>query len=103
MRRLVMLLTVILTLIASTTFAATVVRGKVVHTDGSTAYVNVVVTLAGGGRSGTVYTGADGMFYLENVNPGQYKLTLKTQRETRTVQVVAAPKPYTDLAPLKLQ
>src|SRR5438552_159909 len=41
--------------------AADTVRGKVVYTDGSTAYVNVAVTLkhVASGRSATVYSGTN--------------------------------------------
>ena len=102
MRRIIVLATLVLSLTASAALAETV-RGKVVHPDGKTPYANVAVTLTTGAKAGTVYTGGDGMFYLQRVAPGQYTLTVKSPKATRRLEIVVTPRPYTDLAPVKLQ
>ena len=81
------------------------VRGKVVHPDGVTAQVNAAVTLESPaiGRSGTAYTGNDGMFQLENVPTGEYVMEIKTARATKRVRIVVEPKRYTDIAPVSIQ
>ena len=94
---------VFLLLVASSAFAETL-RGKVVYADGVTPYTNVAVALESPsvGRSGTVYTGSDGMFYLEKVPAGQYTMEVKTARETKTFKVVVQAQPYTDIPPVKM-
>jgi hypothetical protein len=97
---------VILTAVSIASIAhAETVRGKIVYPDGVTPHVNVAVTLesAGSGRSGTVYSGSDGMFYLENVPPGQYSMEIKSPNETRTVPVVVARKDVNDVAPVAVK
>ena len=102
MRRILVLTLIALSAAASAAFAETV-RGKVVHPDGRTPHANVSVTLTAGPKAGTVYTGGDGMFYLERVAPGTYTLTLKSKKETKRLEIVVAARPYTDLAPVRLQ
>lgn len=81
------------------------VRGKVVYPDGVTPYEKVAATLVSdsAGRSGTVYSGNDGMFYLQNVPPGNYKLELKSARETKTFAISVKAQPVTDVAPVRMQ
>lgn len=100
MRRTIVLIIVML---AASSALAETVRGKVLHPDGKTPYANVTVTLTAGAKAGTVYTGGDGMFYLDRVAPGQYTLTLKTAKETRRLEIVVARRPYTDVAPVKMK
>lgn len=103
MRRYSIALVLITLLSLASTALADTVRGKVVYADGSTAYANVAVTLVtGAGRSGTVYTGSDGMFYLVRVPPGQYTIEVKSPREKKAIPVVVDAKPYTDVAPVAM-
>lgn len=102
MRRFIFIALVVTAFAAPAAMAETL-RGKVVHQDGRTPYANVAVTLTAGAKSGTVYSGGDGMFYLQNVAAGQYTLVVRSANETRKLQVVVAPRPYTDLAPVALQ
>lgn len=102
MRRTITLIVIITSLVASAAAAETL-RGQVVHADGKTGYVNVAVTLDGGGKTGTVYTASDGMFYLQNVKPGEYTLSLRSANDAKAIKVVVAAKPYTDLPPVAMR
>ncbi len=96
-------LTFLITLLIATTAAATTVRGRVVAVDG-TPYPSVSVTLGGAsGANKRVFTDRDGMFYVPNVAPGSYTLTVKTSRSERTVPITATPQAYSDLAPVKVR
>jgi hypothetical protein len=102
MRRTIAVLVVFL-LFATASAHADTVRGKVVYADGVTAYPNVAVTLQNSaGRSGTAYTGSDGMFYLEQIPAGEYTMEVKTAKETKTLKISVQPQPYTDVAPVKM-
>ncbi|HEY0142062.1 MAG TPA: carboxypeptidase-like regulatory domain-containing protein [Thermoanaerobaculia bacterium] len=101
MRSRIVLTVVFLLSLASTALAETV-RGKVVYPDGSTAYPNVEVTLISGSGKATVLTGTDGMFHLVRVPPGQYRIEIKSPRETKAINVNVAAQPYTDLPPVAL-
>jgi hypothetical protein len=84
--------------------SAATVRGRLVR------YVNGGQYPAGGvavtiynqkaGRSKSVYTGPDGMYYLYNVSPGAYYIEIWTSPDTRvrpTVYPVQVGEPYTDV------
>jgi hypothetical protein len=104
MRRSILFVALITLFVASDSLGDTV-RGKVVHPDGVTAHVNAAVTLESPaiGRSGTAYTGNDGMFQLEKVPAGEYTMEIKTARETKRLRVVVEPKAYTDIAPVSIR
>jgi len=82
---------------AATAFAATNVRGRVYAADGKTPYPSVAVTL---GDGPTVYTDRQGMFRINAVAPGAYKLQVATPRAKKTFNVAAQPQEFTDLAPV---
>jgi hypothetical protein len=93
----------LITLLIATTAAATTVRGRVVAADG-TPYPSVSVTLGGApGANKRVFTDRDGMFYVPDVAPGAYTLTVRTSRSERTVSVTATPQPYSDVAPVSVR
>lgn len=82
---------------ATTAFGATNVRGRVYAADGRTPYPSVAVTL---GNGPTVYTDRQGMFRINAVAPGAYKLQVTTPRATKTFTVAAQQQEFTDLAPV---
>lgn len=86
MRRMAIVLA--LTLAAAAASAATV-RGKVTRISG-TPYPGAAVTLQNPaiGRSATVYTAEDGMFYLRNIPQGEYVVEVKTPQSKTNVRVV---------------
>ena len=89
--------------LASAAFADTV-RGKVCHTDGTTAYPGAVVTLVStSGESAPVYTGSDGMYYLRNVPAGVYMMHVKTNAGTRVLRITVLRRNYTDIAPVNVR
>ena len=90
------LFALLLTLIAAAAFAApTTVRGTVVTPDGATPYPDVEVTIVGKGQ--TVYSDAQGEFFIRNLEPGQYQISVKTSRSETTHNITALPKPVTDV------
>ena len=88
--------------VATSALASTTVRGRVYAGDGRTPYPGVAVTILTSGDNGpTVYTDRDGMFYVPQVAPGTYHLQVTTPRTPKKrFPIVAAPKEYTDLAPV---
>jgi hypothetical protein len=50
-----------------------------------------------------VYTDRDGMFYVANVTPGTYAMTVKTSRSQAAFSVTVQQKQYSDLAPVKVR
>ena len=78
------------------------VRGLVVTADSAKLFAGAAVTLENKtlGRSATVYTGADGMYYLRNVPPGTYTLEVRTSTALKKYRVVIQPKPYVDIMPI---
>jgi hypothetical protein len=84
--------------------AGTTVRGRVLAVDGA-PYPSAAVTLraASGVQTRVVYTDRDGMFSVANVTPGSYAMTVRTNRSQASFSVTAQPKPYSDLAPVKVR
>jgi len=84
--------------------AATTVRGRVLAVDGA-PYPSAAVTLraASGVQTRAVYTDRDGMFHVANVAPGTYAMTVRTSRSQASFTVTAQPRPYSDLAPVKVR
>lgn len=89
------LVSLLLVLIATTAFASTTIRGKVVTPDGTTPYPEVEVTV--GGVNKTVYTDREGEFYVPGIAPGQYAVTVKTSRSVTTHTITALAQPVTDV------
>jgi CarboxypepD_reg-like domain len=85
----------LLLLLAATAAFGTTIRGKVVAADGTTPYPEVEVTIESTKK--IVYTDRDGEFYVQNVQPGQVRLRLKTSRSSTTHTVVALAQPVTDV------
>ena len=88
-------------------FAASTVRGRLVRKGPSGQYgaagvqVTIYSTDSKLGRSAAVYTGSDGMYYLNNIPPGPYQLEVwisKQQRLTYNIQV--RNQAFTDIAPI---
>lgn len=54
------------------------------------------------GRSGTAYTGPDGMYYLYNVPPGNYALELWVYPNSRPMvfSIVVSTQAFSDIAPI---
>jgi Carboxypeptidase regulatory-like domain len=98
-------ITIIASLLLTAALSAETVRGKVVHPDGSTPHINVAVTLQNGSgvRSGTVYTGNNGSFYLENVPPGNYTIEFKSRAETKKQSVRVPEGGVADVPPVKVK
>lgn len=101
MRSRIMFVVVLVLALSQGAFAETV-RGKVVYSDGATAYPNVEVTLISAAGKATVYTGSDGMFQLVRVPPGHYRVEIKSPRERKSLDITVAAQPYTDLPPVAL-
>ena len=90
----------------STTTQSQTVRGQVVLPWGAPAMgIPVNVNHVNKGRSGTSYTGPDGMYYLYGIPPGRYTLEIwpwpNRPPITRTIQVFE--RPLTDIPPFRLQ
>jgi len=70
--------------------------------DSAKVYAGAAITLENKelGRSATVYSGADGMYYLRNVPPGTYTLEVRTTAALKKYRVVIQPKPYVDIMPI---
>ena len=80
--------------IAAAAFAApTTVRGKVVTPDGATPYPDVEVTVMAKNKS--VYTDTHGRFFVRDLEPGDYVITVKTSRSTSTHRITALPQAVT--------
>ncbi len=89
--------------LASALFADNV-RGKICHTDGTTAYPGAIVTLvSASGESAPVYTGSDGMYYLRNVPAGVYMMHVKTNARISLFRITVLRQGYTDIAPLRVR
>lgn len=86
--------TLLLLLLATSAFATTV-RGKVVGPDGATPYPDVEVTVEA--TKEVLYTDADGEFFVANLNPGEYTVTVKTSRSTTRHKITALDKPVTEV------
>lgn len=90
------LFTLLLCLVAVPIYAAdTIVRGTVVTSDGVTRYPDVEVTVIGKGQ--TVYTDADGEFFIRDLAPGTYDIRIKTSRSETAHRITALPQPVTDV------
>jgi hypothetical protein len=87
------LFALLLIVTAAAGFGATTVKGKVVAADGTTPYPDVEVTVLGVNE--TVYTDADGDFFVRNLTPGEYVITVKTSRSKTNHKIVALAQPVT--------
>ena len=83
----------VLIALAAAAFGSTTVKGKIVAADGATPYPDVEVTVLG--TNETVYTDADGEFFVRNLKPGEYVVTVKTSRSTTNHKIVALEQPVT--------
>lgn len=90
------LFALLLTFIAAAAFAApTTIRGKVVTADGSTPYPDVEITVVANGQ--TVYTDSEGEFFVRNLQPGDYEITVKTSRSSTKHRITALAAPVTEV------
>ena len=101
MKRHLFVLTMLVALAASAQAAN--VRGRVYAGDGATPYPSVSVALLDANGNGpTVYTDRQGMFRVDNVAPGSYKLVVVTPKSRRSYGVAIQPREFTDLAPVSV-
>ncbi|HVG24920.1 MAG TPA: carboxypeptidase regulatory-like domain-containing protein [Thermoanaerobaculia bacterium] len=73
--------------------APTTLRGTVVTSDGATRYPDVEVTVTVKGQ--TVYTDAEGEFFIRDLQPGTYDVRVKTSRSETLHRITALPQPVT--------
>jgi hypothetical protein len=102
---LIVLLTVLLGL--NHVVSAATVRGRLVRMSNRAPVVGVAVTLYSQtrGRSNAVYSGPDGMYYM-NATQGTYYLEIWVSRDPRVrplVYTIQVSEPYTDIAEIPLQ
>lgn len=89
-------LSLLLTFVAAVALAAaTTVRGTVVAPDGSTPYPDAEITLLRNGA--TVYTDAQGEFFIRNLEPGPYEIHIKTSRSETKHRITVLPQPVTNV------
>lgn len=85
-------LALLLSLFALPMHAATV-RGTVVANDGTTRYPDVEVTVVVNGQ--TVYTDAQGEFFIRDLAPGTYDIRVRTSRSETAHRITALQQPVT--------
>lgn len=94
----------ILAAVASTTLHAATIRGKVVYPNGAAyAGVTAVAIDASQRKTTTAYTDRAGWFYIHNVRPGNYTVTVQTPQAKRNVAVTVTAAEYADVAPLRMR
>ena len=84
----------LLLMLIATSTVATTVHGKVVGPDGA-AYADVEITVQA--TKEVLYTDGEGEFYVENLEPGEHTLTLKTGRSTTTHKINVLEKTVTEV------
>jgi len=97
----------LLTLVSAELFAgASTVRGRLVRRGPSGDYpaagveVSLYAVSSKIGRSPKAYSGTDGMYYIPNVPPGQYRLELWVDKQPLTYDIAVRAEEYTDIAPI---
>jgi hypothetical protein len=78
---------------------AQTVRGRVMRRTpyGSTPAVTVPVELIRAGRTSTIYTDRQGLYYFYNVTPGSYRIAVKGTNPRLQVQINVTRSPYTNV------
>jgi hypothetical protein len=106
----VVLISMLLVFVGTTSAQGATVRGRLDRKDGQgrlypATYVSVTLNSSNMGRSSPAYTGADGMFYLYNVPPGDYYLEIWAYpgRPPLTFTIRVYDRPYTDINPILIQ
>ena len=103
----VLVMSLLLTFVGTTSAQGATVRGRLDRRDGNgriypATYVAVTLNSPNMGRSSPAYTGADGMYYLYNVPPGNYLLEVWAYpgRPPLTFNISVYDQPYTDINPI---
>jgi len=106
----VLLISSLLIFIGTASAQGATVRGRLDRKDGNgrlypATYVSVTLNSRSTGRSSPAYTGADGMYYLYNVPPGDYQLEVWAYpgRRPLTFNIRVHDRPYTDILPILIQ
>lgn len=93
----------LLTALTVSAFGASV-RGKLQNSQQQPkAYVAVTLYSAKTGRSAEVYTGEDGMYYLNNVPAGEYLLEVWVNPKSPLTYKVTILDPGTDIPPIEVR
>lgn len=105
-----LLISLLLTFVGTASAQGATVRGRLDRRDGQgrlypATYVSVTLNSPKMGRSSQAYTGADGMYYLYNVPPGDYQLEVWAYpgRAPITYNIRVYDRPYTDIYPILIQ
>ena len=106
----VLLISLFLVFVGTTSAQGATVRGRLDRRDGygrlyPASYVSVTLNNPKIGRSSPAYTGADGMYYLYNVPPGDYQLEVWAYpgKPPLTFNIRVYDRPYTDINPILIQ
>ena len=106
----VLLMSLLLVFVGTTSAQAATVRGRLDRRDGQgrsypATYVSVTLNSPSMGRSSPAYTGADGMYYLYNVPPGDYYLEIWAYpgRPPITFNIRVYDRAYMDINPILIQ
>jgi len=90
-------------LFALSSAEAATVRGRLIHVNNNFAQ-GVAVRLNSDiyGPSGFAYSGADGMYFLNGIPPGNYTLEIWLNDETVLRYAITVGEPMTDFPPVRL-
>lgn len=106
----VLLISLLLTFVGAASAQGATVRGRLDRRDGQgrlypATYISVTLNSPTMGRSSPTYTGADGMYYLYNVPPGNYLLEIwpSPGKPPITYKISVYDQPYVDINPILIQ
>lgn len=104
------LISLLLVFVGTASAQGATVRGRLDRRDGQgrlypATYISVTLSSPNMGRSSPAYTGADGMYYLHNVPPGDYHLEVWAYpgRPPITFNIRVYDRPYMDINPILIQ